>query len=78
MKTVELDSAQIEACVAEAQKEQVVLTREGRAVAVLIGVDAELERLGSSEQLWDLITERRRQPTISREELVHRLDTRRR
>jgi antitoxin (DNA-binding transcriptional repressor) of toxin-antitoxin stability system len=74
VKTVELGEAHLESCVADAQDEQVVLTRGGKAVALLIGLDEEQERLGKSERFWDLIAERRRQPTISREELEKRLD----
>ena len=74
MKIVELSDAHLESCVADAQHEQVVLTRGGEAVALLIGLDEEQEQLGQSERFWNLIAERRRQPTISREELEKRLD----
>jgi antitoxin (DNA-binding transcriptional repressor) of toxin-antitoxin stability system len=73
VKTVELGDAQLEACVAEAQDDQVLLTRGGKAVAVLIGLDEEQEQLGRSERFWTLIAERRRQPAISRAELEQRL-----
>ena len=76
MKTVDVQEAGMEACVAEAQQERVVFTREGKPVAVLIGLDEEQQQLGSSEELWKLIAERRRQPTISRAELERRLDSR--
>lgn len=74
MKTVELNDARLEACVDEAQDDQVLLTRGGKAVALLIGVDEEQEQLGRSERFWNLIAERRRQPTISRAELEQRLE----
>jgi antitoxin (DNA-binding transcriptional repressor) of toxin-antitoxin stability system len=74
VKTVELGEAHLESCVADAQDEQVVLTRRGKAVALLIGLDEEQEQLGQSERFWDLIAERRRQPTISRQELEKGLD----
>lgn len=73
MKTVELSDARLEACVDEAQDDQVLLTRGGKVVALLIGVDEEQEQLGRSERFWNLIAERRRQPTISRAELERRL-----
>lgn len=73
MKTVELGDTHLEACVSEAQDDQVLLTRGGKAVAVLIGLDEEQEQLGRSERFWNLIAERRRQPTISRAELEQRL-----
>jgi antitoxin (DNA-binding transcriptional repressor) of toxin-antitoxin stability system len=66
------------AWVAEAQQERVVLTREGKPVAVVTGLDEEQRRLGSSDELWKLIAERRRQPAISRAELERRLATRER
>lgn len=77
MKTVELGDTQLEAYVAEAQDDQVLLTRGGKAVAVLIGLDEEQEQLGRSDRFWTLIAERRRQPTISRSELEQRLDAKR-
>ena len=43
-------------------------------MALLIGLDEEQEQLGQSERFWNLIAERRRQPTISRAELEKRLD----
>jgi antitoxin (DNA-binding transcriptional repressor) of toxin-antitoxin stability system len=73
VKTVELDDARLESCVADAQDDQVVLTRGGKAVAVLIGLDEEQEQLGRSGTFWNLIAERRRQPTISRAELERQL-----
>jgi antitoxin (DNA-binding transcriptional repressor) of toxin-antitoxin stability system len=74
VKTVELGEAHLESCVADAQDDQVVLTQGGKAVALLIGLNEEQEQLGRSERFWNLIAERRRQPTISREELEKRLD----
>jgi antitoxin (DNA-binding transcriptional repressor) of toxin-antitoxin stability system len=77
VKTIELGDTQLETCVADAQEGQVVLTRGGRPVAVLIGLDEEQEQLGRSERFWHLIAERRRQPTISRAELERRLGAKR-
>jgi len=74
VKTVELDKTHLESCVADAQDDQVLLTRDGKPVALLIGLDEEQEQLGRSERFWSLIGERRRQPTISRSELEQRLD----
>ncbi len=42
----------------------------------MIGLDEEQQELGSSEEFWRLIRERRRQQTISRAELERRLDDR--
>ena len=63
MKTVELAEAHLESCVADAQNEQVVLTRGGKAVALLISLDEEQEQRAQSERFWNLIAQRRRQPT---------------
>ena len=43
MKTIELGEAPLESCVADAQDDQVVLTRRGKPVALLIGLDEEQE-----------------------------------
>ena len=75
MKSVNVADAGLETFLADAQKEQVVLTRDGKPVALLIVLDEEQQELGSSEEFWKLITERRRQQTISRAELERRLDS---
>lgn len=77
MKTVPMENATLDRCVAEAQQERVILTRNGDPIALLVGVaglDEEQVRLGSSPEFWTLIEESRRQKTISREELERRLD----
>ena len=58
VKTVELGEVQLENCVADAQDEQVVLTRGGKAVALLIGLAEEQEQLGQSGRFWNLIDRR--------------------
>ena len=62
MKTVELGEVQLENCVADAQDEQVVLTRGGKAVALLIGLAEEQEQLGQSGRFWNLIAAGLRSP----------------
>jgi prevent-host-death family protein len=77
MKTVPMENATLDHCVAEAQQEQVILTRNGDPIAVLMGVagmDEEQVRLSSSPEFWKLIEESRRKKTISREELERRLN----
>ncbi len=64
-------------CAADSQAEQVVLTRAGKPAAVVIGVEGyDLEDLqtASDPAFWRMIQDRRRQPTISRDELERRLD----
>jgi antitoxin (DNA-binding transcriptional repressor) of toxin-antitoxin stability system len=77
MKTVPMENATLDRCVAEAQQERVILTRNGDPIALVVGIagmDEEQVRLSSSPEFWKLIEESRRQKTISREELERRLD----
>jgi len=76
MKNIGIEKAKLEDCVRQAQRERVVLTRNGKPVAVLVGVkglDWEQLELGHSDEFWSLIRARRGQRTISREELEKRL-----
>jgi antitoxin (DNA-binding transcriptional repressor) of toxin-antitoxin stability system len=73
LKSVELSQARLESCVADAQQERIVVTRNGKPVALVIGLDEEQQQLGSSQKFWDLVAERRGQPTVSRAELERRL-----
>ncbi len=75
MKVVGLQQANLEECVRQARDDRVVLTEKGRPVVMLVGVDGlDLEQieLGQSDKFWKLIRERRRQKTISRNELEKR------
>ena len=77
MKTVPMENATLDRCVAEAQQEKVILTRNGHPIALIVsvdGMDEEQIRLSSDPEFWKLMEERRRQKTISREELERRLD----
>jgi antitoxin (DNA-binding transcriptional repressor) of toxin-antitoxin stability system len=77
MKTVPMENATLDGCIAEAQRERVILTRNGDPIVLLVGVegmDEEQIRLSSSPEFWKLIQDSRRQETISREELERRLD----
>jgi prevent-host-death family protein len=76
VKVIEIDEANIKECVKEAQSERVVLTRRGKPIAVIAGVegmDLEQITLGHSDEFWQLIRERRKQMAISRTELEKRL-----
>lgn len=78
MKTVSVRELQrrIRECVETAQKDQVVITRRGQPAAVLIGVeglDWESVVLGTDAAFWAMIQARRKEPTISRDELMRRL-----
>jgi len=72
MKTVGLEQASLHTCVKDAQHERVVITQNGKPVALIVGVegmDEEQLELSNSDAFWRLITERREQKTISRVEL---------
>ncbi len=76
MKTVPIEDATLDRCVDEAQRERVILTRNGHPIALVVGVDGldeEQIRLGSSPEFWELIEKSRGQKTISRDELERRL-----
>ena len=76
MKTIGLEHTTLDACIKNARHERVVLTRKGKPVALVIGVeglDEEQLQLGSSEKFWTLIEARRKQKTISRAELERRI-----
>ncbi len=76
MKTVAMEDATLDRCVTEAQQERVILTRGGHPIALVVsvdGMDEEQIRLSSDPEFWKLMEERRRQKTISREELERRL-----
>ncbi len=77
MKTVGIEQATLDSCVREAQDDRVLVTRAGRPVAIVVGLadfDEEQIRLGLSDDFWKMISERRREPAITRAELERRLD----
>jgi antitoxin (DNA-binding transcriptional repressor) of toxin-antitoxin stability system len=77
LKTLRVEETTLDACLAETRHDRVILTREGRPVALVVsveGMDEEQIRLSNSPEFWTLIEERRRQKTISRAELEQRLD----
>ena len=76
MKSVDLGEASMNRCAAEAQGERVVIMRDGKPVALMIGVeglDEEQLQLGSSEQFWTMIGQRRSEKTMSRAELEQKI-----
>ena len=77
MKTVPVEETSLESCIADAQHERLILTRNGDPVALLVsvaGLDEEQIALGATSGFWKLIEESRRAKTISREELEKRLE----
>ena len=76
MTTISVERATLETCLEKSQFESVILTRNGKPVALLInveGLDAEQIGLGSSDKFWKMMAERRAQFTVSREQLEERL-----
>lgn len=72
MMKIDVKRADLDICVSDAQHERVVITRDGKPVALIVGVegmDEEQLQLGSSDRFWRLMTERRKQKTISRAHL---------
>jgi prevent-host-death family protein len=80
MKTVTVRDLQkkVKDCVDDAQEDRVIITRRGRPAAVLIGVedkDWEAVVLQTDPAFWKLIRRRRRQPTLSLDEIRSKIGT---
>lgn len=76
MKIVGVKETNLEQCLREVRQQRVVLTRKGKPVALLVGVeglDLEQIELGHSDEFWELIRARRQGKTNSRKELDKRL-----
>ena len=78
MKTIPVRDLQkkIKECVDQAQLDRVVITRHGKPAAVLVGVEGEEwvdVVLQTYPAFWKLIRARRKQPTLSLDELKKRL-----
>ena len=77
MKRMNVDKADLVSCVNQAQNGRVVITRKGKPVALVVGIeglDREQIELGSSDEFWKLITKRRKQKTLSREALERKIN----
>jgi len=77
MKVVSLEQAVLDRCIEDAQRERVVLTRNGKPVALLVGIegmDEEQLQRASSDRFWTLIAERRAQRIINRAELEQKIN----
>ena len=78
MQTIQLEELQAdaEAALDKAQKERVVVIRNGKPSAVVVGIegyDAEDLQLASSPEFWRMIEERRRGRLIPLAEVKARL-----
>jgi len=79
VKTISVRDLQknIKDVVDSAQRDRVVVTRRGAPAAVLLGVegkDWETVILETSPAFWDLIEARRKEPTLSVDEIERRLE----
>jgi prevent-host-death family protein len=76
MRVVNAKTAKLDTCLRASKKDQIVLTRNGRPLAVLMnvsGMDLEQLQLGLDKEFWKMIRKRRRQKTITHAELKRRL-----
>ena len=77
MKVVTLGEATLDSCVIDAQRERVIILREGKPIAFVVGVeglDEEQIAVGSSAAFWAMIADRRKQPSVDRAELERMLE----
>ena len=79
MKTISVRDLQknVKDVVDSAQRDRVVVTRRGAPAAVLLGVegkDWETVILETSPAFWDLVEARRKEPTLSADEIERRLE----
>jgi hypothetical protein len=77
MKTIDIQSTNLDACVTDAQSAPVVVTRGGDPVALVVGVqglDEEQVQLGASDEFWRLISERRKEKNLDRATLEKRIE----
>jgi len=76
MKVLDIQTTSLDACVSDAQSERIIITRDGNPVALVVGVqglDEEQVQLGSSDEFWELIAQRRKEKTLSRAALQERI-----
>lgn len=76
MKILSLEQTNLTAAVKDAQDERVIITQNGKPVAIIFSTidwDEEQLQLAQSDSFWQLISERRSQKSISRAELERRI-----
>jgi antitoxin (DNA-binding transcriptional repressor) of toxin-antitoxin stability system len=79
MKSLDIQTTNLDACVNDAQSEQIIITRDGNPVALVVGVqgmDEEQVQLGSSDEFWKMTIQRRKEKTLSRAALQERIHQR--
>ncbi len=76
MKTIELQDATLDDCVKALKKENILITRKGKPLALMTAVkdlDAEQIALGHDDELWETIERRRKsKKRITHEEVKRR------
>jgi len=75
MKTLGVEKTSPDFCVSEVRHGRIVLTVEGKPVAIMIGIDTEQLEQGSDDSFWRLIENRRREETVDRDGLEQMLDS---
>jgi prevent-host-death family protein len=76
MKTLILEETNLDSAVKDARQERVVITQNGKPVAIILSTadwDEEQLQLAQSDSFWQLITKRRSQKMMTRAELERRL-----
>lgn len=79
MIKIDVKKTDLDSLIQDAQRERLIITRNGKPVALIVGVegmDEEQLELGSSDKFWKLIEERRAQKTITRGELEEKFKRR--
>jgi antitoxin (DNA-binding transcriptional repressor) of toxin-antitoxin stability system len=69
MKTIKIEQSSLQECISQAQEDHLIVTRDGRPVALVIGIDEEQLELVQDASFWKLIEERRGEKSITRNEL---------
>ncbi|MBX7209954.1 MAG: hypothetical protein K1X78_16675 [Verrucomicrobiaceae bacterium] len=73
MKLLEIEDSDIEDCVNSAQSERVVITRDGKPLALLTGLDSEQLAAGADPEFWKMIRERQSEPSADWNDVKVRL-----
>jgi len=79
MKVLDIQQTSLDACVSDAKSERIIITRDGNPVALVVGVqglDEEQVQLGSRDEFWELISQRRKEKTLNRAALQERIENR--
>ena len=77
MKVISFEKVNLENCIDDAQHERIIITRKGKPVVLLVGIegmDEEQLQLAFSDKFWTLINQRRKQKTLTRKQLEEKLD----